>query len=473
MSLASAMSRKAKTVSKTIAREIFDTVVTDIEEEAKQGKSKIIYNAANMKRIFPSSWFIYDGKQNKTILGSTWNKSGVAAELEKQGFTVKTGHPYDDWNGEGPDPLGFFDEMEEAGLSGPFDWNIRELIIDWSRPTKKGDSLAAQMAKTANWSIFGMKNEILDKILGDIEQESFQGNQMIQYDKNSMMRIFPASWCGTGKLRNKISFSLWDKSGIANELKKQGFKITTDHPYEDWDGVGPDPLGFFEGMEAAGLSGPLELHMGKLVIDWSQPRGATKGYAVTSTSASSITESASCGSVMLFTDGPKCFLPDTLLQLQTGEFVSAENLSRGCLVRAEDDGVTKVSRIAHHSPRTKKVVGLQLLSTSFCVTFGHRFIIQLASNGRMKERIEVLAEDVQQGDHVLCVTGPQEVLDVRTFSMHTASIEVSFNPDIPVPAFNLPTDMVVSKGQKSTRQHRRGGMNRRIAEIRTQAEYSD
>lgn len=475
MSLAHAMSRKAKSASKDMAREIVDTIFTDIEDEAKKGKSKIIYNATNMANCFPSSWFTYDGKKNKTILGSTWEKSGVEAELKKQGFTVKADHPYDNWDGEGPDPLGFYDEMAEAGLAGPFDWNIRELVIDWSRPTKKDDTLAAQMAQqTANWSIFGAKNKILENILADIEHESSQGNQMVQYDQNSMSRIFPTSWrsSGSSKSRDKISFSLWEKSGIANELKKQGFTVTTDHPYESWDGEGPDPLGFFGEMEAAGLSGTLELNMGKLVIDWSQPRGATKGSAVTLTSASSTRESGSCGSVILFTDGPKCFLPDTALQLQTGEFVSAAGLSRGCVVRAENDESTKVSRIMHHPPQTRDVVELQLLSTRLCVTCGHRFIIQLASSGRMKER-EVLAEDLQRGDYVLCMTGPQELLNVRTLSMHTAFIEVSFNPDVPVPAFNLPDDMVLSKGQKSTRQHRRGGMNRRLAEIRTEAEYSD
>merc|ERR1712232_501603 len=144
-------------------------------------------------------------------------------------------------------------------------------------------------------------------------------------------------------------------------------------------------------------------------------------------------------------DGPKCFLPDTALQLQTGEFVSVASLSHGCVVLAANDKKAKVSKVVQFPPQTRDVVELQLVSTRLCVTSGHRFIIQLASGNRVKER-EVLAEDLQRGDRVLCTTGPQELLDVRTLSMHTAFIEVSFNPDVPVPAFNLPTDMVLSKG---------------------------
>jgi len=151
--------------------------------------------------------------------------------------------------------------MCEVGLGGPFGWEMSELVIDWSRPknSNNGGSLAAQMAhQAAHWSLFGAKEEVLVIISADIEAGASRGGDMITYDEKGMARIFPSSWysSGTQKSRQTISGPMWNKSGIADELKKQGFKVTTDHPYGNWHGESPDPLAFHDEMRAAGLAGP-------------------------------------------------------------------------------------------------------------------------------------------------------------------------------------------------------------------------
>jgi len=149
-----------------------------------------------------------------------------------------------------------------------------------------------------------------------------------------------------------------------------------------------------------------------LIVDWSRPCGAGRAKAPCSSSGYSTVGSAISESLIWFSDGPKCFFPDTALHLSTGEIIPAMDLTQGCFVRGDGE-VTRASRIRHHPEQLRDVVELRVGSATLVVTSGHRIMVQ--PSGARANRRDVAVEYLKVGDLMLCMSGPRSCWRFKAF----------------------------------------------------------
>lgn len=473
MSFAQKMAGKAQRASADRSDEIVAKIVADIEKASTQGKMEIIYEAEALKRIFPTTWYFYDKNKWKGILGSSWDNCKVTKELKDMGFVVTDDHPRSGDMSYQEETL--LDAMDELG---GYDWYMTRLEVDWSKEqtrktrgynAQKGEKTAADKAReVAKWATFASKDQVLQKLLNEIEKHADEGHKSLKLNKHDLRKIFPPDWyvSSSGQQLDTVMGSSWDSSGIRKELEDLGLKVETDSPYEQWDGDGPVPL-FVQALEELGG----DWLMTKLEIDWSKPtKGSQKGSGhayFKKPQGGAMSESNESASMFSAGEGPKCFVRDTLLQKSTGEYVAVQDVIVGDLVQGEGATPTKVIARTVHNEQWQILVELRFETGFFVFTGSHRVVVEISGKRR-----EQLAADLEQGDKVLCETGPQELLEIRRRSERVSPIELAFRPNILVLCFESPREGMYSKGQRPSRQHRRGGMNQRQGASRSSENYS-
>jgi len=176
----------------------------------------------------------------------------------------------------------------------------------------------------------------------------------------------------------------------------------------------------------------------------------------------------------LMTQG-MCFLPSTLLEAESGEYLRADTLQVGHCVRGVRGSTLTVTSAHVHPSRQREVVELRTQVTAIMVvTADHRVVVQEHGTAH-----DVLAGDLRAGMKVVCKDGVARELVVAAASrMETAVVALKFFPDEAVSAHLLPAQSILTKGQgKRAMRRSQAQRRRRLADNEsipnTCAEYSD
>lgn len=166
------------------------------------------------------------------------------------------------------------------------------------------------------------------------------------------------------------------------------------------------------------------------------------------------------------TDGPRCFVPGTLLLSPSRLLVPVERLGTGSFIRSANGNNLRVMRSVIHGASGQEPAQLVEITAgpaAITVTASHRILTQ--------DGISVQAADLRQG-HIVLISGntPAIVTHVRAFAEPQDVYELTFTPDEAIEAFVQPTVQILSMGQDSSlggaaptrTRTRRSGMNRRL-----------
>jgi len=157
----------------------------------------------------------------------------------------------------------------------------------------------------------------------------------------------------------------------------------------------------------------------------------------------------------------RCFLHGTLLKTLTGTLIPVENVLENSCVLSSTGLTLKVRHAFIHDPAEVDLVLLMVLGGSLIVTSTHRVM----TDGGARE-----AHTLLQGDRVLCDDHDfKELLGVERSRSLAQVVDLHFQPDLPLEAFNPPPRTILTKGEAATsppptspsRIIRRGRMNRR------------
>uniref|UniRef100_A0A7S1QC51 Hint domain-containing protein n=1 Tax=Alexandrium catenella TaxID=2925 RepID=A0A7S1QC51_ALECA len=206
---------------------------------------------------------------------------------------------------------------------------------------------------------------------------------------------------------------------------------------------------------------PLELAPPRwaTLLEGSVPDGAgsvgTDGESASEASFASDQSATSQNSWMsACSEGPRCFLPETLLQRHDGCYVQAADLEKGLRIASACGGEPlTVAAIKRHT--VYQLVELIAGSTQFTVTPSHRVVVADA-----EDAAPVLARDLEPDRKVMCAAGSHTLQEVRKFSKPDGQevFEVRFHPDGVVAAFMPPGPILTMGGRRPIR---RGGVQRR------------
>jgi len=165
-------------------------------------------------------------------------------------------------------------------------------------------------------------------------------------------------------------------------------------------------------------------------------------------------------------DGPRCFVPGTLLLSPSGLLVPVERLGTGSCIRSSHGNNLRVMRCVIHEASDQEPAQLVEIAAGradITVTASHRILTQGG--------ISVQAADLCKG-HIVLISGdtPATVTHVRAFAEPLDVYELTFAPDEAIEAFVQPPVQILCMGEASSlgsagptwTRTRRSGMNRRL-----------
>uniref|UniRef100_A0A7S1RMK8 Hint domain-containing protein n=1 Tax=Alexandrium catenella TaxID=2925 RepID=A0A7S1RMK8_ALECA len=165
-------------------------------------------------------------------------------------------------------------------------------------------------------------------------------------------------------------------------------------------------------------------------------------------------------------EGPRCFVPGTLLSSPSGLLVPVERLGTGYRIRSSKGNDLCVMRCVVHwasDQEPAQLVEIAAGPAAITVTASHRILTQGG--------ISVQAADLRKG-HIVLISGdtPATVTHVRAFAEPLDVYELTFTPDEAIEAFVQPPVQILCMGEASSlgsagptqkTRTRRSGQNRR------------
>ena len=160
----------------------------------------------------------------------------------------------------------------------------------------------------------------------------------------------------------------------------------------------------------------------------------------------------------------KCYMPDTEFQLADGSWIKVQDLQPGMIVCAHGSLPIKVHRVISHN--TIDTAGMLLTGHDHCfqipLSVDHRVVVP---RGQYNRPQAIPASHLRQGDQVCCQMGIVTLMDVNPMILDDGlKFEVTFAPDLPVPAFWVGDDSLLTMGTK--RQGRQRGLQRESLQMR-------
>jgi len=152
---------------------------------------------------------------------------------------------------------------------------------------------------------------------------------------------------------------------------------------------------------------------------------------------------------------PHCYLPCTCFKDPNEKFVAVEQLVLYQQILSVDGEVLRVVAFHEEPEQEREVVFLETGDARLIVTACHRVMVQ-----RRNQQIAIPASALHDHDDVICSTGVQKLTNVQRQEYVTKVFEVKFDPDKSVETFNLPSDMILTRGHQG-RKTRRSGMGTR------------
>eukprot|EP00928_Gymnodinium_smaydae_P063544 TRINITY_DN47099_c0_g1_i1.p1 TRINITY_DN47099_c0_g1~~TRINITY_DN47099_c0_g1_i1.p1 ORF type:complete len:243 (-),score=6.89 TRINITY_DN47099_c0_g1_i1:290-1018(-) len=163
----------------------------------------------------------------------------------------------------------------------------------------------------------------------------------------------------------------------------------------------------------------------------------------------------------------RCYLPETLFQLSSGQHVPACQLSEHTHVTSADGGVTRVMRITVLQPTDRELVELRTES-------GAALVVTASHKVAQPENRSAIAGAMKLDDVILCSSGSERLAHVAKFVRTVGVVEIIFHPNVPVETFLPPMDVILTFGSSPQSQDvavpshnsrtsklRRGGMRLR------------
>jgi len=144
-------------------------------------------------------------------------------------------------------------------------------------------------------------------------------------------------------------------------------------------------------------------------------------------------------------------------------FLSGSDLVRGSLVVAAD-GITVLEVKDIEKYFANEIMELEAGDFKMKVTPSHRVLAPSQGTTDVSP-VEIRAEKLQVGDHVLCSGGSvKKLTQVAKLPVQVEVLAITFYPDEAVAVFLPPTEPILTKGHfpvRIRRPTRRSGMNKR------------
>lgn len=172
-----------------------------------------------------------------------------------------------------------------------------------------------------------------------------------------------------------------------------------------------------------------------------------------------------------------CFLPETLIEASTGEFLRADRVQANQTVRGADGSILTVTFVHLLPERERDSIALYTEGAPpLVVTADHRIVV-FGSDGQTDR----LANELDVGVEVLCSDlRPHRLIRVDKIRLKTAVVSLKFQPDLPVAVQILPFACILAKGQhkraiRRSQKHRRDRARslESTPDWHTLGEYSD
>jgi hypothetical protein len=180
-----------------------------------------------------------------------------------------------------------------------------------------------------------------------------------------------------------------------------------------------------------------KLHGKEIVVDDSE-----LDCAASAISDSSFV-SASSGKSMLSADGPRCFLPNTLLPCPPGNYQNVNNFKKGDVVLSAEGKELKIKVFKVHDVALQKCVELCAGDVTNCFTASHR-----VSVSRARTQQAAKAETLRLGDDIFTSGGETQKLDaIKPFEKEIPVYEFVFEPDDRVESFQIASGAILTHGR--------------------------
>ena len=142
----------------------------------------------------------------------------------------------------------------------------------------------------------------------------------------------------------------------------------------------------------------------------------------------------------------KCYMPDTVFHLADGRPVMVQDLQPGMQVPTHGGLPITVQKVESH--HTIDTAGMLLTSNSFQIllSIDHRVVVPRGPHNRQQA---IPASHLRAGDHVCCETGIVVLRYAEPIILQDGyKFEVTFVPDLPVSAFWVGQDQLLTFGKK-------------------------
>jgi len=199
------------------------------------------------------------------------------------------------------------------------------------------------------------------------------------------------------------------------------------------------------------LAAVFKLLSGDPIRGESSPNGAASAIQELSS------KTASSDLSMLSAEGPRCFLPHTLLPRSLGNYQRVDTFSEGDMVFSADGSMVKITALKVHETAVHKCVQLCAGVVTNEFTESHRVSILRAC-----KRQEVKAGTLRPGDDVfMSGGGTQKLSDVTFFTQECRVYEFRFEPDLPVESYQVSPGAILTHGRGIRRSHKRASFKGR------------